>query len=118
MSVAKEKRQEVAKQIRIIKVEPDKESEQKQTAIYAKMKEMSKDHIGTPIRKTVMTALAHLNHNQRQATENAKQPPTSMPPGLSTSPRPKALAFAMDKTENKAIPAFDPNGGTFNTPNF
>merc|ERR1711988_2101758 len=78
-----------------------------------KMKETADSYIGSPVKNAVVTVPAYFNDSQRQATKDAGQIAGLNVLRVINEPTAAALAYVMDKTEDKVIAVFDLGGGTF-----
>jgi len=78
-----------------------------------KMKETAEGYLGTPPKNAVVTVPAYFNDSQRQATKDAGQIAGLNVLRVINEPTAAALAYGMDKSEDKIIAVFDLGGGTF-----
>merc|ERR1712079_78538 len=78
-----------------------------------KMKETAEGYLGTAAKNAVVTVPAYFNDSQRQATKDAGQIAGLNVLRVINEPTAAALAYGMDKTEDKVIAVFDLGGGTF-----
>merc|ERR1712242_181903 len=78
-----------------------------------KMKETAEGYLGTAAKNAVVTVHAYFNDSQRQATKDAGQIAGLNVLRVINEPTVAALAYGMDKTEDKVIAVFDLGGGTF-----
>merc|ERR1711892_548470 len=78
-----------------------------------KMKETAEGYLGTAVKNAVVTVPAYLNDSQRQATKDAGQIAGLNVLRVINEPTAAALAYGMDKSDDKVIAVFDPGGGTF-----
>merc|ERR1712088_1184538 len=81
-----------------------------------KMKETAEGYLGTSAKNAVVTVPAYFNDSQRQATKDAGQIAGLNVLRVINEPTAAALAYGMDKTEDKVIAVFDvksTNGNTF-----
>merc|ERR1719309_333319 len=78
-----------------------------------KMKETAEGYLGTAVKNAVVTVPAYFNDSQRQATKDAGQISGLNVLRVINEPTAAALAYGMDKTEDKVIAVFDLGGGTF-----
>jgi len=78
-----------------------------------KMKETAEGYLGTGVKNAVVTVPAYFNDSQRQATKDAGQISGLNVLRVINEPTAAALAYGMDKTEDKVIAVFDLGGGTF-----
>merc|ERR1712123_192275 len=81
--------------------------------ILGKMKETAEGYLGTTVKNAVVTVPAYFNDSQRQATKDAGQISGLNVLRVINEPTAAALAYGMDKTEDKIIAVFDLGGGTF-----
>lgn len=78
-----------------------------------KMKETAEGYLGTGVKNAVITVPAYFNDSQRQATKDAGQIAGLNVLRVINEPTAAALAYGMDKTDDKVIAVFDLGGGTF-----
>merc|ERR1712156_762051 len=78
-----------------------------------KMKETAEAYLGTSVKNAVVTVPAYFNDSQRQATKDAGQISGMNVLRVINEPTAAALAYGMDKAEDKVIAVFDLGGGTF-----
>jgi len=69
--------------------------------ILGKMKETAESYLGTSVRNAVVTVPAYFNDSQRQATKDAGQIAGLNVVRVINEPTAAALAYGMDKTEDK-----------------
>merc|ERR1711963_1164036 len=81
--------------------------------ILTKMKETAEAYLGTNVKNAVVTVPAYFNDSQRQATKDAGQISGLNVLRVINEPTAAALAYGMDKAEDKVIAVFDLGGGTF-----
>jgi molecular chaperone DnaK len=81
--------------------------------VLIKMKETAEGYLGTSVKNAVVTVPAYFNDSQRQATKDAGQISGLNVLRVINEPTAAALAYGMDKTEDKVIAVFDLGGGTF-----
>jgi len=81
--------------------------------VLTKMKETAEGYLGTAVKNAVVTVPAYFNDSQRQATKDAGQISGLNVLRVINEPTAAALAYGMDKTEDKVIAVFDLGGGTF-----
>merc|ERR1712117_399201 len=81
--------------------------------VLSKMKETAEGYLGTAVKNAVVTVPAYFNDSQRQATKDAGQISGLNVLRVINEPTAAALAYGMDKTEDKVIAVFDLGGGTF-----
>merc|ERR1711997_639724 len=78
-----------------------------------KMKETAESYLSTSVKNAVVTVPAYFNDSQRQATKDAGQISGLNVLRVINEPTAAALAYGMDKSEDKVIAVFDLGGGTF-----
>ncbi|XP_066147215.1 heat shock 70 kDa protein cognate 5 [Euwallacea fornicatus] len=81
--------------------------------VLMKMKETAEAYLNTKIKNAVVTVPAYFNDSQRQATKDAGQIAGLNVLRVINEPTAAALAYGMDKTEDKIIAVYDLGGGTF-----
>ncbi|KAB0789955.1 hypothetical protein PPYR_15759, partial [Photinus pyralis] len=81
--------------------------------VLVKMKETADAYLNTKVRNAVITVPAYFNDSQRQATKDAGQISGLNVLRVINEPTAAALAYGMDKTEDKIIAVYDLGGGTF-----
>lgn len=81
--------------------------------VLMKMKETADSYIGHPVKNAVITVPAYFNDSQRQATKDAGQIAGLNVLRVINEPTAAALAYGMDKTDDKIIAVYDLGGGTF-----
>jgi molecular chaperone DnaK len=81
--------------------------------ILQKMKETAEAYLGETVTQAVITVPAYFNDAQRQATKDAGQIAGLEVLRIINEPTAAALAYGMDKDENKTIAVYDLGGGTF-----
>merc|ERR1712078_800707 len=81
--------------------------------ILEKMKETAENYLGQKITKAVITVPAHFNDSQRQATKDAGKIAGLDVLRIINEPTAAALAYGLEKSENKIIAVYDLGGGTF-----
>nr|QTA73206.1 heat shock cognate protein 70 [Monochamus alternatus] len=81
--------------------------------VLVKMKETADAYLGTKVKNAVITVPAYFNDSQRQATKDAGQISGLNVLRVINEPTAAALAYGMDKTEDKIIAVYDLGGGTF-----
>ncbi|MDH3365413.1 MAG: molecular chaperone DnaK [Thermoplasmata archaeon] len=81
--------------------------------ILQKIKRDTETHLGTPVKKAVITVPAYFNDNQRQATKDAGTIAGLEVVRIINEPTAAALAYGLDKSEKEQkIMVFDLGGGT------
>jgi len=78
-----------------------------------KMKETADSYLGTSTKNAVVTVPAYFNDSQRQATKDAGQISGLNVLRVINEPTAAALAFGMERSEDKIIAVYDLGGGTF-----
>jgi molecular chaperone DnaK len=81
--------------------------------VLQKMKQTAEDYLGEPVTKAVITVPAYFNDAQRQATKDAGRIAGLEVLRIINEPTAAALAYGLDKGENKTIAVYDLGGGTF-----
>ncbi|KAF2880715.1 hypothetical protein ILUMI_25457 [Ignelater luminosus] len=81
--------------------------------VLVKMKETADAYLNTKVKNAVITVPAYFNDSQRQATKDAGQISGLNVLRVINEPTAAALAYGMDKTEDKIIAVYDLGGGTF-----
>merc|ERR1711899_378380 len=81
--------------------------------VLTKMKETAEAYLGTSVKDAVVTVPAYFNDAQRQATKDAGQISGMNVLRVINEPTAAALAYGMDKADDKVIAVFDLGGGTF-----
>ncbi|WP_293699000.1 MULTISPECIES: molecular chaperone DnaK [unclassified Sphingopyxis] len=81
--------------------------------ILQKMKETAEAYLGETVTQAVITVPAYFNDAQRQATKDAGKIAGLEVLRIINEPTAAALAYGLDKTENKTIAVYDLGGGTF-----
>ncbi|KQN26704.1 Fe-S protein assembly chaperone HscA [Sphingomonas sp. Leaf33] len=78
-----------------------------------KMKETAESYLGETVTQAVITVPAYFNDAQRQATKDAGRIAGLEVLRIINEPTAAALAYGLDKNENKTIAVYDLGGGTF-----
>ncbi|MDP6406792.1 MAG: molecular chaperone DnaK [Alphaproteobacteria bacterium] len=78
-----------------------------------KMKETGEAYLGEPISEAVITVPAYFNDAQRQATKDAGRIAGLDVKRIINEPTAAALAYGLDKGDNRTIAVYDLGGGTF-----
>lgn len=78
-----------------------------------KMKETAESYLGTTVNNAVVTVPAYFNDSQRQATKDAGQIAGLNVLRVINEPTAAALAFGMERSDDKLIAVYDLGGGTF-----
>mmetsp|Transcript_20089 Transcript_20089/g.17212 ORF Transcript_20089/g.17212 Transcript_20089/m.17212 type:complete len:399 (+) Transcript_20089:40-1236(+) len=81
--------------------------------ILTKMKEIAETYLGTKVKNAVVTVPAYFNDAQRQATKDAGTISSLNVIRIVNEPTAAAIAYGLDKKEEKNIIVFDLGGGTF-----
>nr|AHK26790.1 heat shock 70 kDa protein cognate 5-like protein [Epicauta chinensis] len=81
--------------------------------VLMKMRETAEAYLNTKVKNAVITVPAYFNDSQRQATKDAGQIAGLNVLRVINEPTAAALAYGMDKTEDKIIAVYDLGGGTF-----
>jgi len=81
--------------------------------ILQKMKETAESYLGEKVEQAVITVPAYFNDAQRQATKDAGKIAGLEVLRIINEPTAAALAYGLDKEENKTIAVYDLGGGTF-----
>ncbi|VDO41320.1 unnamed protein product [Haemonchus placei] len=81
--------------------------------VLMKMKETAENYLGTTVHNAVITVPAYFNDSQRQATKDAGQIAGLNVLRVINEPTAAALAYGLDKAEDKIIAVYDLGGGTF-----
>ena len=81
--------------------------------VLTKMKETAEAYLGKPVKEAIVTVPAYFNDAQRQATKDAGRISGLEVKRIINEPTAAALAYGMDKNENKILAVYDLGGGTF-----
>jgi len=81
--------------------------------ILVKMKEVAENYLGQDVKYAVVTVPAYFNDSQRQATKDAGAIAGLEVLRIINEPSAAAIAYGLDKKEEKNIVVFDLGGGTF-----
>ncbi|CAG8753474.1 14712_t:CDS:2, partial [Acaulospora morrowiae] len=81
--------------------------------VVAKKKETAEAYLGSTVRNAVITVPAYFNDSQRQATKDAGQISGLNVLRVINEPTAAALAYGLDKSDDKIIAVYDLGGGTF-----
>ncbi|XP_013414429.1 stress-70 protein, mitochondrial [Lingula anatina] len=81
--------------------------------VLIKMKETAENYLGQKVKNAVVTVPAYFNDSQRQATKDAGQIAGLDVLRVINEPTAAALAYGLDKTDDKIIAVYDLGGGTF-----
>ncbi|KAI8053094.1 mitochondrial heat shock protein [Syncephalis plumigaleata] len=81
--------------------------------VVGKMKETAEAYLGKTVKNAVVTVPAYFNDSQRQATKDAGQIAGLNVLRVINEPTAAALAYGLDKVEDKTVAVYDLGGGTF-----
>merc|ERR1712228_174879 len=81
--------------------------------ILTKMKEVAENYLGQEVKYAVITVPAYFNDSQRQATKDAGAISGLEVLRIINEPSAAAIAYGLDKKDEKNIIVFDLGGGTF-----
>ncbi len=81
--------------------------------VLMKMKASAEKYLGEEVNQAVITVPAYFNDSQRQATRDAGKIAGLEVKRIINEPTAAALAYGMDKGEDKKIMVYDLGGGTF-----
>merc|ERR1711939_958 len=81
--------------------------------VLQKMKETAEAYLGKPVKNGVVTVPAYFNDMQRQAAKDAGQIAGLNVLRVVNEPTAAALAYGLEKEEDKIIAVYDLGGGTF-----
>jgi len=81
--------------------------------ILTKMKEIAENYLGQDVKYAVVTVPAYFNDSQRQATKDAGVIAGLEVLRIINEPSAAAIAYGLDKKDEKNIVVFDLGGGTF-----
>jgi len=81
--------------------------------VLEKMKETAENFLNKKVKNAVVTVPAYFNDAQRQATKDAGQIAGLNVLRIINEPTAAALAYGMDKTQDRLIAVYDLGGGTF-----
>lgn len=81
--------------------------------ILIKMKETAEEYLGEKVTQAVITVPAYFNDSQRQSTKDAGRIAGLEVKRIINEPTAAALAYGLDKEQNKKIAVYDLGGGTF-----
>ena len=81
--------------------------------VLSKMKETAENYLGQVVRHAVVTVPAYFNDAQRQSTKDAGTIAGLNVLRILNEPTAAAMAYGLDKTQEKNILVFDLGGGTF-----
>jgi molecular chaperone DnaK len=78
-----------------------------------KMKETAENYLSKPVKNAVVTVPAYFNDSQRQATKDAGQIAGLNVLRVVNEPTAAALAYGLEKENDRVVSVFDLGGGTF-----
>jgi molecular chaperone DnaK len=81
--------------------------------VLGKMKETAEAYLSKPVKNAVVTVPAYFNDSQRQATKDAGTIAGLEVLRVINEPTAAALAYGLDKTDDRLIAVYDLGGGTF-----
>lgn len=81
--------------------------------VLMKMKQTAEDYLGEKVTEAVITVPAYFNDSQRQSTKDAGRIAGLNVLRIINEPTAAALAYGLDKEQEKKIVVFDLGGGTF-----
>ena len=81
--------------------------------ILSKLKKDTEAYLGQEVKEAVITVPAYFNDSQRQATKDAGKVAGLEVKRIINEPTAAALAYGLDKKEDKLIAVYDFGGGTF-----
>ena len=81
--------------------------------VLGKMKETAETYLSKPVKNAVVTVPAYFNDSQRQATKDAGQIAGLNVLRVVNEPTAAALAYGLEKEDDRVISVFDLGGGTF-----
>ncbi|MEM8629335.1 MAG: molecular chaperone DnaK [Chlamydiota bacterium] len=81
--------------------------------VLIKMKETAENYLGCEVKEAVITVPAYFNDSQRQSTKDAGRIAGLDVKRIIPEPTAAALAYGLDKNEDKKIAVYDLGGGTF-----
>ncbi|EDQ84602.1 uncharacterized protein MONBRDRAFT_12699 [Monosiga brevicollis MX1] len=81
--------------------------------VLTKMKETAEAYLGGSVKNAVITVPAYFNDSQRQATRDAGEISGLNVLRVINEPTAAALAYGLDKQEDKTVVVYDLGGGTF-----
>ncbi|EFC43045.1 hypothetical protein NAEGRDRAFT_83205 [Naegleria gruberi] len=81
--------------------------------VLTKMKDIAEQYVGKKVQKAVVTVPAYFNDSQRQATKDAGQIAGLEVLRIINEPTAAAIAYGLNKKDEKYVLIFDLGGGTF-----
>ena len=81
--------------------------------ILSKLKKDAEAYLGQEVKEAVVTVPAYFNDSQRQATKDAGKVAGLQVKRIINEPTAAALAYGMDKKDNRLVAVYDFGGGTF-----
>jgi len=81
--------------------------------ILTKLRDVAEQHLGETVTRAVITVPAYFDNHQRQATEDAGRIAGFTVERIINEPTAAALAYGINKEEDKSIVVYDLGGGTF-----
>lgn len=78
-----------------------------------KLKDVAEQYLGQTVDRAVITVPAYFDNHQRRATEDAGAIAGFKVERIINEPTAAALAYGINKDEDKAIVVYDLGGGTF-----
>lgn len=81
--------------------------------VLKKMKAVAEEYLGESVERAVITVPAYFNDAQRQSTRNAGKIAGLVVERIINEPTAAALAYGLDRTQNKRLAVYDLGGGTF-----
>ncbi|KAG9397388.1 Heat shock protein 70 family [Carpediemonas membranifera] len=81
--------------------------------VLTKMKQIAEDYLGEPVEKAVVTVPAYFNNAQRSATKDAGRIAGLDVVRMINEPTAAAIAYGLNKEDERNILVFDLGGGTF-----
>jgi len=81
--------------------------------ILRNLKEVAENYLEEKVDKAVITVPAYFNDSQRQATKDAGRIAGLEVKRIINEPTAAAIAYGLDKNQNKKIAVYDLGGGTF-----
>jgi len=81
--------------------------------ILQKLKRAAEDYLGETVTEAVITVPAYFNDSQRQATKDAGEIAGLTVKRIVNEPTAAALAYGLDKSDERLVAVYDFGGGTF-----